>query len=100
MSFSANSLTFPATTVGSSSSSQTITLTNSGTASMSVSVSASGDFTQTNKCGTSSLAAGKICTITVTFKPTATGTRTGAVNVTSTQASNSPQAVQLSGTGQ
>ena len=32
------------------------------------------DFTQTNTCGTS-VAAGKTCTISVTFGPTATGAR-------------------------
>jgi hypothetical protein len=43
--------------------------------------------------------AGANCTISVTFKPTAAGTRTGTLSV-SDNASNSPQSIPLSGTGQ
>ena len=60
-------------------------------------IATSGDFSQTNNCGTS-LAAGVHCAISVTFTPTATGTRTGTLTV-SDNASNSPQTVSLSGTG-
>jgi len=42
--------------------------------------------------------AGGNCIITVTFTPTKTGTRTGAVTITD-NAANSPQSVALSGTG-
>ncbi|MGB7591531.1 MAG: IPT/TIG domain-containing protein, partial [Terriglobia bacterium] len=38
------------------------------------------------------------CTLKVTFKPTATGTRTGVVTLTD-NASSSPQTVSLTGTG-
>jgi hypothetical protein len=61
------------------------------------SIAASGDFAQTNTCGTS-LAAGASCTISVTFTPTATGSRTGTLTV-SDDASNSPQSVSLTGAG-
>jgi hypothetical protein len=79
-----------------------INLTNSGNADLSVSsIAVSGtnasDFAQTNNCG-SSVAAGANCTISVTFKPAATGTRTAAVTVTDS-AAGSPQTVALSGTG-
>src|SRR5207253_3020646 len=57
----------------------------------------SGDFAQTNNCGTT-VAAGANCTINVTFTPTATGTRSGALTVTD-NATNSPQTASLSGTG-
>jgi hypothetical protein len=55
------------------------------------------DFAQTNNCG-SVLAAAASCTINVTFTPTATGTRTGALWITD-NAVGSPQAISLSGTG-
>lgn len=92
-----SSLSFPGTIVGSSSASQTVTLTNTGTTSATVSgVTASGDFSQTNTCGT--LAVGASCTVTVTFRPTASGTRSGSVTVTS-NANNSPTVIAVSGSG-
>jgi phospholipase C len=58
---------------------------------------AGGDFAQVNNCpGT--LAAGAQCTITVSFTPSALGTRTGALKITD-NADNSPQVVSLSGVG-
>jgi len=56
-----------------------------------------GDFAQTNGCGTS-LAAGTKCTISVTFTPTQTGTRTGTLTATDS-ANNSPQTASLTGKG-
>jgi len=92
------SYTFSDQVVNSTSSPESITLTNSGAASLSLTqISASGDFAQTNNCG-SSLAAGSSCTINVTFTPTATGNRTGALNF-SDNAAASPQSVALAGTG-
>ena len=64
---------------------------------LAVSGANSSDFAQTNNCG-SSLAAGAKCTISATFKPTATGTRTAAVTLTD-NATGSPQTVSLTGTG-
>jgi hypothetical protein len=88
------SLAFPATVVGNASASQTVTVTNEGTAAATVSgVSASGDFSQTSNCG--SLAVGASCTVTVTFRPTASGTRTGSLSL----AGSSPLTVALSGSG-
>ncbi len=93
-----SSMSFGNQTVGTSSSSQAVTVTNTGSAAASISsIAASGDFTQTNACG-SSLAAGASCTISVTFTPTATGTRTGAVTITS-NATTSPNTVSLTGSG-
>jgi hypothetical protein len=92
-----SSLSFPGTVVGGTSSAQTVTVTNSGTATATVSgVSASGDFTQTNNCG--SIAAGASCAVTVTFRPTTSGTRTGAVTITS-NANNNPTTIALTGSG-
>jgi len=91
------SLTFAGTVVGSASAAQTVTVSNSGTSAATVSsVAATGDYTQTNTCG--SLAVGASCTVTVTFRPTASGTRTGSVTITS-NANNSPTTVALTGSG-
>ncbi len=55
------------------------------------------DFAQTNNCG-SSVAAGATCTISVTFTPSASGSLTASLSIAD-NASGSPQAVSLSGTG-
>jgi phosphatidylethanolamine-binding protein (PEBP) family uncharacterized protein len=88
--------------VGVTSSAQSVTLTNSGNAVLTVSrIAVSGtnasDFAQTNNCGTS-VAAGANCTISVTFKPSAGGSRSAALAITD-NAAGSPQSVSLSGTG-
>ncbi len=102
VSLSPNSLTFGNQGLGTSSRPQTVTLSNTGTApleinSIMVTGSDSGDFTQTNNCG-SSVAAGAKCTIAVTFTPTATGSRSASLSITD-NAPGSPQTVSLSGTG-
>jgi len=95
---SPTSLTFATQFVGTSSSAQPVTLTNYGKMALSVaSIAASGDFSQTNTCG-SSLAAEAGCTIGVTFKPTQRGARTGTLSITDS-AAGSPQTVGLTGTG-
>jgi hypothetical protein len=94
-----SSLTFATQALNTTSAAQTVTVTNTGTAAASVSgVSVSGDFSQTNTCGTS-IGAGASCTVSVSFRPTAAGTRTGTLTITS-NATNSPTTVGLSGTGQ
>jgi hypothetical protein len=55
------------------------------------------DFAQTNTCGTG-IAGGASCTISVTFTPKATGTRTATLGVADS-GGGSPQEVSLSGTG-
>jgi hypothetical protein len=96
------SLTFPSTNVGSTSAAQTLTITNNLTATLSsLSFAASGDFSVAPGGGTpcgSSIAAGGSCTVSVTFKPSTTGSIKGAVTVTNS-ASTSPQTVKLTGTG-
>jgi hypothetical protein len=96
---SASSLSFSAQAVGTSSGPLPVTLTNSGTAPLSItSISPGGDFAETNTCG-SSIAILANCTISVTFIPTLTGSRTGSVSIVD-NASNSPQTITLTGTGQ
>jgi parallel beta-helix repeat protein len=93
-----SSLTFASQALNTSSSAQSVTVSNTGTAAANVSgVAATGDFSQTNTCG-SAIAAGASCTVSVVFKPTASGTRSGSLTVSS-DASNSPATVALSGTG-
>ena len=59
---------------------QNVTLTNTGNAVLNISsIATSGDYAQTNTCGTSVAANNGACTISVTFTPTATGTGTGAI---------------------
>jgi len=98
---SPTSLTFGNVVVGATAAAKTVTLTNSGTATLNISsIATSGDFaltTSTKPCG-STLAAGKNCTIKVTFTPTQVGARTGNLTITD-NASGSPQTVPLSGTG-
>ena len=92
------SLIFGNQPVGTSSTPQTVTLSNSGSAALSIiGIASSGDFSEINTCGTS-VAAGASCSIVVTFTPTATRGRTGAITV-SDNAAGSPQTVTLSGTG-
>jgi hypothetical protein len=76
-----------------------VTLSNSGNGAMTLrSIVASGDFAETNTCG-ASVAAGANCTISVTFKPTAGGTRNGTLTITD-NAPGSPHVVELTGTGE
>jgi alpha-1,3-glucanase-like protein/F5/8 type C domain-containing protein/centrosomal CEP192-like protein len=92
------SLTFGDVTSGSTSSAQAVTVTNTGaSAATGASVSVTGDFTQTNNCG-SSIAANGSCTVNVTFAPTSGGALTGTLSVASS-APESPLTVALSGTG-
>ncbi|HKS97443.1 MAG TPA: choice-of-anchor D domain-containing protein, partial [Terriglobia bacterium] len=69
-----------------------------GSAALSITgIAASGDFAQSNNCGTS-LPAGGSCAINVTFAPTSVGARTGALTIAD-NAAGSPHAVSLTGTG-
>ena len=73
-------------------------MTNEGGAAVSFTgIPVTGDFAQTNTCGVS-LAGRGSCRISVTFKPTAPGKRTGNLPLHDS-ATNSPQMVNLSGKG-
>jgi hypothetical protein len=77
-------------------------VSNTGTASLTISSitiggTNAGDFADTANCG-STLAAGASCTVTVTFAPQATGTRSASL-IVSDNASGSPHTAALSGTG-
>ena len=88
--------------LGTTSAVQAVTLQNTGDQSLfisgiSVGGADSSDFAQTNDCGVS-LAATASCTISVTFTPTAIGSRSATLTV-SDSAAGSPHTVVLSGTG-
>jgi Abnormal spindle-like microcephaly-assoc'd, ASPM-SPD-2-Hydin len=73
-------------------------VTNNQAAPLNVSsIATTGDFAQTNNCGTT-VAAGGNCKVSVKFTPTVVGTRTGSLTITD-DATSSPQIVSLSGKG-
>lgn len=92
------SMRFSSQAVGTSSAAQNVTLNNTGDALLFVpGVTTTGDFTESNTCG-SGVAAGMSCQIAVVFAPSAAGTRTGTLTITD-NAPASPQTVSLTGTG-
>jgi hypothetical protein len=98
VSLSPYSLQFSSQAVGSTSQAQTVLLRNMGSSSMSISsITANGDFSETDDCGNSVPAAGN-CTLSVTFTPTAPGTRSGSV-VIQDDAAGSPHSINLVGIG-
>jgi hypothetical protein len=97
------SLNFGTVAVGVASPAQKVTLKNTGTSALAISSIAitgtnSAEFVKTaTTCG-ASLAVKATCTISVDFKPAATGARSAAISITD-NATGSPQQVPLSGTG-
>jgi uncharacterized repeat protein (TIGR01451 family) len=100
VSLASTSLDFGKQAVGTTSQPKTVTVANTGTTSLTVrDATASGDFTaDATGCTAQPVPPGQACAITVTFSPTATGTRSGTLTITSNAAS-SPDTVALSGTG-
>jgi hypothetical protein len=103
VSLSPKRLSFGNQPVGTTSAAKSVTLTNVGNTQLNffalmIAGKSRTDFFQTNNCGTS-IAAKASCTITVTFTPTAIGTRGATVKI-SDDGGGSPQKVGLSGTGQ
>ena len=102
VSLSPNPVAFGNQAVNTSSTARTVTLSNTGTAALTISgISITGtnanNFSQTNNCPASVNAAGS-CTISVTFRPTASGTRSASISVVD-NATGSPHLVSLTGTG-
>jgi hypothetical protein len=101
---SPSTLNFGNVTVGQTSAPMTVTLTNLST-SMNVALQGEkfaganrADFAQTNNCG-QLLAANSSCTVSVTFSPSAAGSRSAKMTPRSTT-TFSPNPASLSGTGQ
>lgn len=97
---SPTSLTFSKLPIGEVSAPKPVTLTNNLNVALSFNnIATTGDFAvASNTCSPSIPAAPATCTVGITFSPTATGTRSGSLKF-SDNASNSPQAVTLTGTG-
>lgn len=95
-------LAFGNVTVGSTSAAQTVTLKNTGNANLTLTTISIGgtngvDFAKVGTCANgATIAANGTCTIAITFAPSAMGTRSGSVAITS----NAPTAnIALSGSG-
>jgi hypothetical protein len=100
LTFSASSLNFGLLQIGLTSPSQTVTVTNvSGHSVDFTSIASSGDYAQNHTCPTT-MTAGTSCTITITFTPTKTGTRSGAVILKDNSPGSPTQTITLTGTGE
>jgi hypothetical protein len=85
--------------VGTTSPAKTFTLLNRQNLTLtSIAISTTGDFAVSATTCSTSLAAQKECTVSVTFTPTQVGTRTGTLSVNDS-ASNNPQTASMTGTG-
>ena len=92
-------LSFPKTVIGVTSKSKSVTWTNTGTATLNISsIAASGDFAISNNTCGATVSAGASCAVSVTFTPTAKGSRQGNLTFND-NAPGSPQIVALVGTG-
>ncbi len=77
----------------------TLTLSNTGNAPIAnLALGITGDYAITTPCALTTLAAGASCSVTLTFTPTALGSRSGALTIISSDA-NSPTILPLTGTG-
>jgi phospholipase C len=92
-------LTFAGQAVGTTSAPQTSTVKNPSSTQNLVlgTISATGDFSSSSNCPTS-LLPGATCTVSTTFTPSVTGTRTGVTDVISSDF-NSPALINLTGSG-
>ena len=94
------SLTFPQQTIKTTSLAQTVTLTNSGNAGLTISKigligTNEADYAETNNCG-ATLAVNATCQVSITFTPTAQGTRSAMLSI-SDNAPGTPQSIGLTG---
>jgi hypothetical protein len=91
-------LQYASQAVGSSSQPQTVLLRNMGSSQLSISsITTTGDFAETDSCQTSAPAASS-CTFSVTFAPTAVGSRSGSILIQD-EAAGSPHVINLGGSG-
>lgn len=89
-------LVFHNQVTGTTTAPQVVTITNHGNAPLSItSITVSGDFSQTNNCGTT-LAVGSTCSITVTYLARVPEVRHGAVTITD-NAAGGQQGINLVG---
>jgi hypothetical protein len=96
---SVTSLSFGKRVLGTTSPAKNVKLTNTGTAVLNIaSITISGDFAISAKTCGATVAVGASCTVSVTFTPAAIGIRSGILTFND-NAPNTPQTVQLTGTG-
>jgi len=94
-----STLVFAAQLVGNTSSAQNAIISNTGAVDVQITgITATGDFAQETNACVGTLAVGASCTIPVTFTPTATGTRTGQLQI-QTNVFVDPRIISLTGTG-
>jgi trimeric autotransporter adhesin len=96
-----STVSFPSTSVGSTSAAQTVTVyasLKSGNSLSALTVSTTGDFTRSGGSCATTVGTGLNCTILVTFSPSASGARTGTLSVTHNK-TLTPITIALSGTG-
>jgi len=75
-----------------------VTLTNAGSAPLSISsITASGDFQQTNTCGTFVAGGAGTCAIEITFTPTSVGLRTDEITIDDN--AGGPHVITVTGNG-
>jgi hypothetical protein len=104
VSFSSTSVSFSNQSLNTTSAAQTETVTNSGNASLifttdTISGTNAGDFAiSADTCANATVTPTNNCTLSVTFTPSATGTRTASLNFND-NVSGSPQVVNLTGNG-
>ena len=91
-------LTFGGQAVGSTTQPSPVTLMNTGSSNLTLSkVQTTGDFALTHNCP-GQLKPGAVCTVRISFQPTALGQRAGTLTVTDSDPT-SPQTVSLNGIG-
>ncbi|WP_239123771.1 discoidin domain-containing protein [Rhizocola hellebori] len=95
---STSQLIYGTQTVGTTSAAQNVTVSNPSSTAVAISgIATSGDFARTTTCG-ATLNPGANCSVSVTFTPTASGTRSGQLSIGS-NAQGNPHVVNLTGTG-
>jgi hypothetical protein len=101
---STTSLSFNSRPVATTSTESAVTLINNGNANLNISTvtiagTNAGDFVKAaDTCSGTTVAPNGTCSVSITFAPSASGSRTATLNFPD-NASNSPQTVTLSGTG-
>ena len=103
MNFSPSSLTFGNQTTSTTSAPQSTTLTNTGSATLNISsITITGtnaaEYAISSKTCGATLTASSTCTVSVTFTPSAAGSRVANISFAD-DAPGSPQTVPLTGTG-
>jgi hypothetical protein len=97
---SPSSAAFPSTNTGSSSASQTFTFTNTGNVNLTISsVSVSSNYSQSANTCTGTIVPGNTCNVKISFTPSAGGTISGTLTITSNSVSNPTLTSSLTGTG-